>query len=124
MVKRYIEFICLREIQVPQFLLTTLNNLELALNKPLTTSGQAIVPLLANTSLELPLPEILISEKLSSSINYTNYLYTNFKKTASAQNFQAFKLIATYLVSMANTQPSQNIGSSSITLLTILMTSF
>lgn len=78
MVKRYIEFICLREIQVPQFLLTTLNNLELALNKPLTTSGQAIVPLLANTSLELPLPEILISEKLSSSINYTNYLYTNF----------------------------------------------
>ena len=89
MVKRYIEFICLREIQVPQFLLTTLNNLELALNKPLTTSGQAIVPLLANTSLELPLPEILISEKLSSSINYTNYLYTNFKKDSLSSEFSS-----------------------------------
>lgn len=28
MVKRYIEFICLREVEVPQFLLDTLNNLE------------------------------------------------------------------------------------------------
>ncbi|WP_284085940.1 chemotaxis protein [Acinetobacter pittii] len=108
MVKRYIEFICLREIQVPQFLLTTLNNLELALNKPLTTSGQAIVPLLANTSLELPLPEILISEKTQFIHQlYKLSLHQFLKKTASAQNFQAFKLIATYLVSMANTQPSQ-----------------
>ncbi|WP_171430165.1 chemotaxis protein [Acinetobacter lactucae] len=108
MVKRYIEFICLREIQVPQFLLTTLNNLELALNKPLTTSGQALVPLLANTSLELPLPEILISEKTQFIHQlYKLSLHQFLKKTASAQNFQAFKLIATYLVSMANTQPSQ-----------------
>ncbi|OBA13075.1 chemotaxis protein [Acinetobacter calcoaceticus] len=108
MVKRYIEFICLREIQVPQFLLTTLNNLELALNKPLTTSGQAIAPLLANTSLELPLPEILISEKTQFIHQlYKLSLHQFLKKTASAQNFQAFKLIATYLVSMANTQPSQ-----------------
>ncbi|EXS35456.1 hypothetical protein [Acinetobacter sp. 826659] len=108
MVKRYIEFICLREIQVPQFLLTTLNNLELALNKPLTTSGQAIVPLLANTSLQLPLPEILISEKTQFIHQlYKLSLHQFLKKTASAQNFQAFKLIATYLVSMANTQPSQ-----------------
>lgn len=108
MVKRYIEFICLREIQVPQFLLTTLNNLELALNKPLTTSGQAIAPFLANTSLELPLPEILISEKTQFIHQlYKLSLHQFLKKTASAQNFQAFKLIATYLVSMANTQPSQ-----------------
>lgn len=62
MVKRYIEFICLRELQVPQFLLNTLNNLELALNKPLTSSGQAIAPLLANASLELPFPEVFINE--------------------------------------------------------------
>lgn len=108
MVKRYIEFICLREIQVPQFLLTTLNNLELALNKPLTTSGQALVPLLADTSLELPLPEILISEKTQFIHQlYKLSLHQFLKKTASAQDFQAFKLIATYLVSMANTQPSQ-----------------
>ncbi len=35
MVKRYIEFICLREVEVPQFLLDTLNSLEKALSKPL-----------------------------------------------------------------------------------------
>lgn len=108
MVKRYIEFICLREIQVPQFLLTTLNNLELALNKPLTTSGQALVPLLANTSLELPLPEILMSEKTQFIHQlYKLSLHQFLKKTASAQNFQSFKLIAVYLISMANHQPSQ-----------------
>ncbi|EOQ75764.1 hypothetical protein [Acinetobacter lactucae] len=108
MVKRYIEFICLREIQVPQFLLTTLNNLELALNKPLTTSGQALVPLLANTSLELPLPDILMSEKTQFIHQlYKLSLHQFLKKTASAQNFQSFKLIAVYLISMANHQPSQ-----------------
>ncbi|NHW17176.1 hypothetical protein, partial [Escherichia coli] len=40
MLKRYIEFICLREVKIPQFLLDTLNRLELALGKPLTTEGQ------------------------------------------------------------------------------------
>ena len=46
MLKRYIEFICLREVKIPQFLLDTLNRLELALGKPLTTEGQHIEPLL------------------------------------------------------------------------------
>ncbi|MBJ9722547.1 chemotaxis protein [Acinetobacter calcoaceticus] len=108
MVKRYIEFICLRELQVPQFLLNTLNNLELALNKPLTPSGQAIAPLLANTSLELPLPEVFITEKTQFIHQlYKLSLHQFLKKTESNHNFQAFKLIGTYLVSMANHQPSQ-----------------
>ncbi len=90
MVKRYIEFICLREIQVPQFLLTTLNNLELALNKPLTTSGQAIVPLLANTSLELPLPEILIKEKTQFIHQlYKLSLHQFFKKDSLSSEFSS-----------------------------------
>ncbi|MHC3123248.1 chemotaxis protein [Acinetobacter sp. GN11] len=108
MVKRYIEFICLRELQVPQFLLNTLNNLELALNKPLTSSGQAIAPLLANTSLELPSPEVFINEQTQFIHQlYKLSLHQFLNKTEATHNFQAFKLIATYLVSMANHQPSQ-----------------
>ncbi|WP_202742797.1 chemotaxis protein [Acinetobacter calcoaceticus] len=108
MVKRYIDFICLRELQVPQFLLNTLNNLELALNKPLTSSGQAIVPLIANTSLELPLPEVFINEKTQFIHQlYKLSLHQILNKTEANHNFQAFKLIGTYLVSLANHQPSQ-----------------
>lgn len=108
MVKRYIEFICLRELQVPPFLLNTLNNLELALNKPLTSSGQAIAPLLANTALELPLPEVLINETTQFIHQlYKLSLHQFLNKTEANHNFQAFKLIGTYLVSMANHQPSQ-----------------
>ena len=108
MVKRYIEFICLRELQVPQFLLNTLNNLELALNKPLTSSGQAIAPLLANTSLELPLPEVFINEKTQFIHQlYKLSLHQFLNKTVSTHNFQAFKLISAYLVGMADHQPSQ-----------------
>ncbi|MCU7697024.1 chemotaxis protein [Acinetobacter sp. AYS6] len=108
MVKRYIDFICLRELQVPQFLLNTLNNLELALNKPLTSSGQAIAPLLANASLELPFPEVFINEKTQFIHQlYKLSLHQFLNKTESTHHYQAFKLIATYLVSMANHQPSQ-----------------
>ncbi len=41
MLKRYIEFICLREVKIPQFLLDTLNRLEIALAKPLTQRRSA-----------------------------------------------------------------------------------
>ena len=108
MVKRYIEFICLRELQVPQFLLNTLNNLELALNKPLTSSGQAITPLLTNASLELPFPEVFINEKTQFIHQlYKLSLHQFLNKTEATHHYQAFKLIGTYLVSMAKHQPSQ-----------------
>lgn len=108
MVKRYIEFICLRELQVPQFLLNTLNNLELALNKPLTSSGQAIAPLLANASLELPLPQVFINEKTQFIHQlYKLSLHQFLNKTEATHHYQAFKLIGTYLVSMAKHQSSQ-----------------
>ena len=46
MLRRYMEFICLREVKVPQFLLDTLNRLEKALGKPLTQEGHNLQPLL------------------------------------------------------------------------------
>ncbi|MDC4533208.1 chemotaxis protein [Acinetobacter baumannii] len=108
MVKRYIEFICLREVEVPQFLLDTLNNLEKALNKPLTSSGQQIASKLSTASLELPLPEVLINERTQFIHQlYKLSLHQFLNKTESARDFQAFKLIGSYLVSMAQGQPSQ-----------------
>lgn len=108
MVKRYIEFICLREIEVPQFLLDTLNNLEKALNKPLTSSGQQIASKLSTASLELPLPEVLINERTQFIHQlYKLSLHQFLNKTENARDFQAFKLIGGYLVSMAQGQPSQ-----------------
>ncbi|CAA0183074.1 chemotaxis protein [Acinetobacter baumannii] len=108
MVKRYIEFICLREVEVPQFLLDSLNNLEKALNKPLTSSGQQIASKLSTASLELPLPEVLINERTQFIHQlYKLSLHQFLNKTESALDFQAFKLIGGYLVSMAQGQPSQ-----------------
>ncbi|MDC5447503.1 chemotaxis protein [Acinetobacter baumannii] len=108
MVKRYIEFICLREVEVPQFLLDTLNNLEKALNKPLTSSGKQIASKLSTASLELPLPEVLINERTQFIHQlYKLSLHQFLNKTESARDFQAFKLIGGYLVSMAQGQPSQ-----------------
>ncbi|HCI3537602.1 TPA: chemotaxis protein [Acinetobacter baumannii] len=108
MVKRYIEFICLREVEVPQFLLNTLNNLEKVLNKSLTSSGQQIASKLSTASLELPLPEVLINERTQFIHQlYKLSLHQFLNKTESARDFQAFKLIGSYLVSMAQGQPSQ-----------------
>ncbi|MFX6213577.1 chemotaxis protein, partial [Acinetobacter baumannii] len=108
MVKRYIEFICLREVEVPQFIFDTLNNLEKALNKPLTSSGQQISANLTTTSLELPLPEVLINEKTQFIHQlYKLSLHQFLNKTESARDFQAFKLVGSYLISMAHGQPSQ-----------------
>ncbi len=108
MVKRYIEFICLREVEVPQFLLDTLNNLEKALNKSLTSSGQQIASKLSTVSLELPLPEVLINERTQFIHQlYKLSLHQFLNKTETARDIQAFKLIGGYLVSMAQGQPSQ-----------------
>lgn len=108
MVKRYIEFICLREVEVPQFLLDTLNNLEKALNKPLTSSGQQISANLTVASLELPLSEVVINGKTQFIHQlYKLSLLKFLNKTETTQDFQAFKLIGSYLISMAHGQPSQ-----------------
>ncbi|MFA3338943.1 chemotaxis protein, partial [Acinetobacter baumannii] len=84
------------------------NNLEKALNKPLTSSGQQIASKLSTASLELPLPEVLINERTQFIHQlYKLSLHQFLNKTESARDFQAFKLIGGYLVSMAQGQPSQ-----------------
>ena len=57
MLKRYIEFICLREVEVPEFLLDTLNRLEIALGKPVTQEGYQINGLLGDIIPNFDLPQ-------------------------------------------------------------------
>ncbi|MCO4302806.1 chemotaxis protein, partial [Acinetobacter baumannii] len=67
-----------------------LNNLEKALNKPLTSSGQQIASKLSTASLELPLPEVLINERTQFIHQlYKLSLHQFLNKTENARDFQA-----------------------------------
>mgnify|MGYP003588990283 CR=1 FL=1 len=107
MLKRYIEFSCLREVRVSQFLHDTLNRLEMCLGKPLTQEGQAIVPLLDCVSPNFNLPQ---APELEKSI-YIHKLYKIclnklLQHAETALDVQGFKLVGTYLTNLATDTPS------------------
>ncbi|WHR58378.1 chemotaxis protein [Acinetobacter haemolyticus] len=108
MLKRYIEFICLREVKVPQFLLDTLNRLELALGKPLTKEGQTIQPLLSLISPRFNLPLAPTLEK-SQYIHqlYKLCLHKLIKQTETPLDLQGIKLVGVYLTGLSTELPSQ-----------------
>ncbi|EXD35787.1 MULTISPECIES: hypothetical protein [Acinetobacter] len=108
MLKRYIEFICLREVRVPQFLIDTLNRLELALGKPQTREGAQILPLLDCFQ---PNFNLAASPELEKSA-YVHQLYKLslhklLQHTAQSLDFQAIKIVGVYLASFARNTPSQ-----------------
>ena len=108
MLKRYIEFICLREVRVPQFLIDTLNRLELALGKPQTREGSQILPLLDCFQ---PNFNLAATPELEKSA-YVHQLYKlSLRKilqhTAQSLDFQAIKIVGVYLASFARNTPSQ-----------------
>ena len=107
MLKRYIEFSCLREVRVSQFLQDTLNRLEMSLGKPLTQEGQAIVPLLDHVSPKFNLPQ---APELEKSV-YIHKLYKIclnklLQHAETALDVQGFKLVGTYLANLAVHTPS------------------
>lgn len=108
MLKRYIEFICLREVKVPQFLLDTLNRLELALGKPLTKEGQTIQPLLSLISPRFNLPLAPTLEK-SQYIHqlYKLCLHKLIKQTETPLDLQGIKLVGVYLAGLSTDLQSQ-----------------
>ncbi|NLN58129.1 MAG: chemotaxis protein [Gammaproteobacteria bacterium] len=108
MLKRYIEFICLREVKIPQFLLDTLNRLELALGKPLTQEGQHIGGLLDCITPSFQLPQAPSLEK-SAYVHrlYKLSLHKLLKQEESEMDLQAIKLVGTYLAGLAESHPSQ-----------------
>ena len=108
MLKRYIEFICLREVKVPQFLLDTLNRLEKALGKPITKEGQTIQPLLDCITPNFNLPQAPSLEQ-SQYIHQLYKLCLNklIKQTETPLDLQGIKLVGVYLAGMASNLPSQ-----------------
>ncbi|OTG91160.1 chemotaxis protein [Acinetobacter sp. ANC 3832] len=103
MLRRYIDFICLREVKVPQFLLDTLNHLELALGKPLTPEGQPIVSLLDCVSPNFKLEQ---APELEKSV-YVHKLYKIclnklLNQSETAFDLQGIKLVGTYLANLSN----------------------
>ena len=108
MLKRYIEFICLREVKVPQFLLDTLNRLEKTLGKPITKEGQTIQPLLDCNTPNFNLPQAPSLEK-SQYIHQLYKLCLNklIKQAETPLDLQGIKLVGVYLAGMASNLPSQ-----------------
>ncbi len=107
MLRRYIDFICLREVKVPQFLLDTLNHLELALGKPLTPEGQPIVSLLDCVSPNFKLEQ---APELEKSVYvhklYKICLHKLLNQNETAFDLQGIKLVGTYLANLSNNTPS------------------
>ena len=107
MLKRYIEFSSLREVKVPQFLIDTLNRLEVCLGKPLTQEGQAIVPLLdcINPGFNLPqAPELEKSDYVHKL--YKISLKNLLKQTETKLDLQGIKLVGAYLANLSTSTPS------------------
>ena len=108
MLRRYIEFICLREVRVPQFLLDTINNLEIALGKPVTPEGQPILSSLECIEPKFSLPQ---APELEKSIFIHKLYKLSLQKILNQQETeldqQALKIVGTYLAHLAQTKPSQ-----------------
>jgi hypothetical protein len=108
MLKRYIEFICLREVRIPQFLLDTLNRLEIALGQPITPEGEHIEGLLDCITPDFTLPQAPELEKSA----YVHRLYKFALNKLIRQNeteadLQALKIVGVYLAGLAGQQPSK-----------------
>ncbi len=108
MLKRYIEFICLREVKIPAVLLDTLNRLEACLGKPMTTEGQHIESLLDCITPDFDLPQAPTLEK-SKYVHRLYKLSLNklIKQEESELDLQALKIVGTYLASLSEKHPSK-----------------
>lgn len=106
--KRYIEFICLKEVKALPFLLPTLNRLELALGKPLTQEGCLLAQTLDPTNFELSLPEVKVQPK-SAHVHRLYKLALNkiIKKQHDKSNVHALNLVGAYVADLAQTHPSE-----------------
>ena len=108
MLRRYIEFICLREVAVPQFLLATLNRLEIALGKPVTAEGHHIEKYVGDIIPDFTLNQAPSQEKSE----YVHRLYKlALSKLLTLQkskfDLQAFKVVGAYLSDLAQEHPSR-----------------
>ncbi len=107
MLKRYIEFICLREVKVSQFLLDTFNRLQQALGKPLSKEGFKIEPLLNCFSPQFKLPELRpVQASPSSHLLFKQALNALLTRHFSSRETQALNLAALHFANTAKNMPS------------------
>ena len=107
MLKRYIEFSCLKEVRVAQFLLDTINRLEISLAKPITQQGESIVAHLECVSPVFKLPHAPELEKTT----YVHKLYKLclnqfLKKQQTDLDAHTMKLVSSYLAHLSEKTPS------------------
>lgn len=108
MLKRYLEFASLREVNVPYLLLDSLNRLELSLGKPLTTSGAVLTPFLNGHLPQFSLPSV---EQVAKS-NYVHQLYKLslcqlLKQKKTITDLNALKLVGASLANIGQGQDSE-----------------
>lgn len=104
--KRYMEFATLNEVDAPILLLDSLNRLELALNKPLTAEATNS-PINVQQIFALQLPNVASVEKS----DYVHQLYklslsAFLAQKISATDTQAMKIAGQYLASLSQGTPS------------------
>lgn len=106
--KCYIEFSCVKELNIPQFLLQSLNQLEISLNKPLTREGNQVQRILNSVYPQLSLPLESALEK-SEQIHrlYKNCLFKLLTNKAHKLDFEGFKLVGTYVSGIAQQTQSE-----------------
>ena len=106
--KRYIEFSCLQQVSIPQFLLETRNHLELALNKPLTREGHQVEALLECVQPNFtPAP---VSKPEPSDSVYPLYklcLLHACHKKINALDYIGFQLVGQHVAFLAQNTASQ-----------------
>lgn len=109
MLKRYIEFVCLQEVKVPQFLLATINRLEKALAKPLSREGDRLLPLLNTNLPELTLPAPI--EVIPSQFTHRLYKLCLTKILSNRMtnlDFRGIQLVGAHLCGMSQISRSRS----------------
>lgn len=106
--KRYLDFLCVREIRAPQFLVETINKLEIALGLPLTKEGVFLSPYLETIQ---PHVDFIAPTQLPST-QYVSRLYQLsllklLKEKETDLDFQALSLCGNYLSAQAAGTPSE-----------------
>lgn len=106
-IQRYLDFLCIREVRAPQFLLPVTNKLEQVLGLDMTREGTFLVPYI-----ETMLPSVTLTapEQLPAS----QYVHRLFKlsllrilqKKSTELDFRAMHLCGNYLAVQAENTPS------------------
>ena len=101
--QRYIDFLCIHETDIPQFLTPAINRLQIALQEPLYREGRLMMPYLEtlrpNIQFE-PLPQLTPSSQVQRLYRYA--LLHLLQKKATALDYQAMTLCGQYLAQAAH----------------------